>query len=134
MLKARVSRGRTSVHVTQFVTSSHVTILLVTRVRGVRRYCFALCVDVRLYQQDSVMFTLVARIHVRTYRIRCPSWLDRRAAQMQFQRFRRATAKSRAAATSQKCTSGPSNTAVFNGVSILRDFTVSNVNLHDLLE
>lgn len=27
-----ISRGRTSVHVTQFVTSSHVTILLVTRV------------------------------------------------------------------------------------------------------
>jgi len=43
-------------HAVRHVTARHDTPS--SRESGVQRYCFALCVDVRLYRQDSVMFTL----------------------------------------------------------------------------
>jgi len=95
-LEARVSRGRMSVHVTQFVTSPHVTILLVTRVRRA-------VVLFRALRRCQIIPAGLCHVHAgyaRTCRtrwlaIRCPSRLTRGTAQMQFQRFRRAAAKSR---------------------------------------
>lgn len=52
------------------------------------------------------------------------------AAQMQFQRFRRATAKSRCSNVT-KIYTGLFKFNLFNGISIPRGFAILDANLHD---
>lgn len=109
-----------------------------SRESGVRWYCFALCVDVRLYRQDSVMFTLAARTyvytcHIRWLAIRCPSRLNRGAAQMQFQRFRRATVKSRCDGNVTKMCTGPfESRRVLTAFPFCEAPAISDANSHGL--
>lgn len=122
------SRERTSVHVTQFVTSPHDTPRHAES--GVRRYCFALCVDVRLYRQNSVMFTLAIRACTRGQYAVPAGWIaERRKCN-----FNDSDGPPQShVATSQKCAPGPpSNPApCFTGVSAFRRApAISDANLH----
>lgn len=104
------------------VTSRQVTIAHVSRKSSVWRYCFALCVDARLYQPG--LCYVRTGLHVCTYVCCCIQrstthvvpfrWIG--AAQMQFQRFRWATSKSRCSVT--KMYIGLFKFNLFNGISI----------------
>lgn len=71
------------------------------------------------------------RCRIRWSAIRCSSRLNRGATKMQFQRFRRATAKSRCNVT-KMCTGVLRIPPRFNGVSISPGFAISDTNLYDL--